>query len=231
MRFLSNLKHAATGVALALFCLLTLAACSESDPVEAVEYQDWQARNAADFQQQLAKAKTAVAQAKAQYGDAWEQYCPWRLLRNYAISATIGGTSTDTVVVEILRHGTGTVSPIATDSVRVNYIGRYMRNALSDNEESRLKGEIFTYTGVSKDSADVFSPNYSSPTTLYTTGTVTGFATALQHMHIGDLWRICMPQEMGYGSSSAYVRAYSTLYYDLELVGIYPAGTTPGKKP
>ncbi|MDY6113057.1 MAG: hypothetical protein SPI56_00655, partial [Alloprevotella sp.] len=136
MRFLSNLKHAVTGVALALFCLLTLAACSESDPVEAVEYQDWQARNAADFQQQLAKAKTAVAQAKAQYGDAWEQYCPWRLLRNYAISDTIGGTSTDTVVVEILRHGTGTVSPIATDSVRVNYIGRYMRNALSDNEES-----------------------------------------------------------------------------------------------
>ena len=52
-----------------------------------------------------------------------------------------------------------------------------------------------------------------------------GFATALQHMHIGDYWRVYIPYTLGYGSSdSDVIPAYSTLIFDVELVAYYRAG-------
>ena len=50
-------------------------------------------------------------------------------------------------------------------------------------------------------------------------GYVDGFATALQHMHIGDQWRIYIPHQLGYGTTAkSSIPAYSTLIFDLVLI-------------
>ncbi|MBO4730956.1 MAG: FKBP-type peptidyl-prolyl cis-trans isomerase, partial [Bacteroidaceae bacterium] len=49
---------------------------------------------------------------------------------------------------------------------------------------------------------------------------------AVQHMHIGDKWRIYIPQELGYKDANRTdVPAYSTLVFDVELVQYARAGT------
>jgi FKBP-type peptidyl-prolyl cis-trans isomerase FklB len=46
-----------------------------------------------------------------------------------------------------------------------------------------------------------------------------GFATALQHMHRGDHWRVTIPYQLGYGTSDYNsIPGYSTLIFDIRLV-------------
>ena len=57
---------------------------------------------------------------------------------------------------------------------------------------------------------------------------VQGFGTALMYMHIGDLWRVYVPANLGYGTTGqTYIPASSTLVYEIELKAYYRAGTTP----
>ncbi len=211
-----------------LLALCCFSACEETTEAEDLEFLNWKERNAAAFANTLSEAKAAVAQAKQQYGDDWEAHCDWRLYRTYALNDDVQANSTDTIAVRILQRGTGSGCPLYTDSVRVNFIGRYIPNELSDDVESRTKGEVFSYSGSSKDSVDVFSPEYSSPVMFLVSNTVEGFTTALMRMHIGDLWRIYIPQELGYGSNGSYTRAYSTLVYDVQLKAYYRKGSQPG---
>ena len=57
---------------------------------------------------------------------------------------------------------------------------------------------------------------------------VDGYATALQHMHRGDYWRVYIPSDLGYGASGSgtSVPGYSTLIFDLLLVEYCSAGET-----
>ena len=59
-------------------CLLT--SCEETteqwDP-----YENWQVRNIAWFASVADSARTAISQAKAQYGDEWEKHCEWRMYK------------------------------------------------------------------------------------------------------------------------------------------------------
>lgn len=99
-----------------LVCLAAgLASCEEETGV-ADEYAGWRARNEAAFADTLAKARTAIAEAKAAHGDAWEAHCPWRLLRTYALPDGAAAGSTDTVCVYVVASGTGSGSPLYTDS-------------------------------------------------------------------------------------------------------------------
>ena len=55
---------------------------------------------------------------------------------------------------------------------------------------------------------------------------VDGFTTALMNMHIGDHWRVYIPYNLGYGTStSSKIPAYSTLIFDIALVAYYRPGT------
>jgi peptidylprolyl isomerase len=50
---------------------------------------------------------------------------------------------------------------------------------------------------------------------------IAGFSEALLHMHIGDRWEIFIPYSEGYGTRSVdIIPGYSTLIFDVELVGI-----------
>lgn len=222
----AHLRRLFTGVALLVLAACPLLTSCDENLGEENEYANWEARNSEAFRLRLAEAKQAIEQAKTLYGDSWEQHCKWRLFRTYCIADDSPATATDTICVEVLNAGQGSGSPLYTDSVRVNYIGRLISTDLEQPLGSL--GEVFDHSGYSKDPADVFNPTFAVPATFLVSNTVEGFTTALQHMRIGDLWRIYIPQELGYGSAaSAVLPAYSTLIFDVQLRSYYRAGVVP----
>ncbi len=210
---------------------LSLTACSETDEETDATLVGWAERNEAYFLEKMRTAKSAIAQAKATYGDDWEAHTTWRTFRTYTLPTNYtGATTTDSIAVQIVRAGNGTTyQPFYTDSVRINLLGRYIPNVYAkEGSVARTSGEVFSYTGLSSDSASVFSPEFSRPTLYLVSNTVEGFTTALMQMHVGDMWRVYIPHQLGYGTSSSTPRGSSTLVYDIELKGIYRKGTTPG---
>lgn len=216
-----------------LFCLLPalsglLTACEENlyDDEASV---DWPARNAQAFSAKLAEAKAAVAAAKAAYGEDWEEHCDWRVFRTYAMAEDVPATATDSICVQIVERGTGSGYPLYTDSVRVNYLGRII--STDEMAAPGTPGDVFDHSGLTQDYESVFSPDFSRPSMFRVSNTVDveGFTTALLRMRIGDLWRVYIPQELGYGGNAVSgLPAYSTLIFDLQLKGYYRAGTQPG---
>lgn len=215
----------------AVFSLLVtvgFTACSETDEVEDTQYANWQERNTAYFKSVLRTAATRVAEAKATYGDAWESHCEWRVFRNYSLTDNAAATYGDSIAVRVLRQGTGSGCPYSTDSVRVNFLGRLIPNELSTDPTSRTVGKAIAYTGSSADSATIFSTEYCTPNMRLVSNNIDGFTTALLHMHIGDLWCVYMPQELGYAATATSgIPAYSTLIYDIELKAYYRKGVSP----
>ena len=54
---------------------------------------------------------------------------------------------------------------------------------------------------------------------------VSGFATAVMNMHKGDRWRVHIPYQIGYNtSSSGSVTAYSNLTFDIALLDHWHPG-------
>ena len=186
--------------AFALMLLSVFASCSEDDnTVE--EFPDWQNRNETYF-------AGIYEQAKANADGTW------KLIRSYALEDTIPTTNDDYIAVKVLRAGTGSGCPMFSDSVKVNYRGRLIPST------SYADGYVFDESYIGE-----YNPATALPSTMYVGGTVDGFATALQHMRIGDYWRVYIPYWLGYGTSgSSSIPAYSTLIFDIELVAYYRAG-------
>ncbi|MBQ5910013.1 MAG: FKBP-type peptidyl-prolyl cis-trans isomerase [Bacteroidaceae bacterium] len=216
------MKHFLLLLSLLMTGLSLFTACEEYEETDP-EYANWQARNAAYFQQQLSEAKAAIAQAQATHGEAWEEHCPWRVFRNYSPSPNpdVALKSTDSICVKIVERSGNVQVPIATDSVRVNFLGRLMPKLSGED------GTIFSHSGVSNRPEDIFSDALGAPAKFAVTGTVAGFATALQHMPLGDRWLIIIPQELGYKAQAIdKCPAYSTLIYEVQLKSIHPVGTS-----
>ena len=186
--------------AFALMLLSVFASCSEDDnTVE--EFPDWQNRNETYF-------AGIYEQAKANADGTW------KLIRSYTLEDTIPTTNDDYIAVKVLRAGTGSGCPMFSDSVKVNYRGRLIPST------SYADGYVFDESYIGE-----YNPATALPSTMYVGGTVDGFATALQHMRIGDYWRVYIPYWLGYGTSgSSSIPAYSTLIFDIELVAYYRAG-------
>lgn len=186
----------------ALLLMATAAvSCSEDDnTVE--EFPNWQETNTAYFNDVLA---TARANADGS----------WKVFKTWSKEDTIQGIPADYIAVKVLEEGTGSGCPMYTDSVRLHYRGRLIPST------SYADGFVFdeTYDGE-------FSPETCTPVSMLTMNTVDGFATALQHMHIGDRWKVYIPYQLAYGTSDYNnVPAYSTLVFDLYLCGYYRPGT------
>lgn len=210
--------------ALILSLSATLVACQETSD-EVNEFENWQERNALFMRDTLAFANRQVAAAKAQWGDAWEEHCDWRVYPSYL--TTTGGKTTweDSIAVHVINHGTGSGCPMYTDSVRVTYAGRLMPSA------SYPVGYMFDHTGVSTKVQEVMDTRFEIPATFKTSNLVEGFTTALLHMHIGDYWRVFIPSNMGYGAdgTKSGIPAYSTLVFDMRLKAYYRTGTKPDR--
>lgn len=218
---MTGLKHLLLLLLALTAGLSSLTSCDE-DLGEDTEYADWQNRNHAFFLDKFSEAKAAVAQAKATYGDNWQEHCRWRVFRTFALTEEAAATATDSICVEVLHNGGGSGCPFYTDSVRVNYLERLIPS------ESYPEGKVFDHSGQYAEAEQVFNPDFAIPRTFLTSNVVEGFSTALQEMHINDLWRIYIPQNMAYGAQALNsVPAYSTLIFDVQLKSYYRAGVTP----
>lgn len=204
---------------LLLLPLLAFIACEDNaDEEDNSEFTDnWQERNSTYFAERMAEAQAAVAEAKAAYGDDWEEHCDWRIFRSYAKVA--GGKTADSICAKVVESGTGSGYPLYGDSVKVNFMARLIPTA------SYSEGRVFAYSGLYESEESVFSPYFATPVAYSVSNTVEGFGTALMHMRIGDRWKVYIPQELGYlSSSTTVIPAYSTLIYDMQLKAFYRSG-------
>ena len=186
-----------------LGCLSCLFSSCSKEETEPGEFDNWKARNEAYFASLTDSMRTAPAQ--------------WKRIAKFSLAPEIEGKATDYIYAKVISSGDGVVSPNYTDSVRVIYEGRLIPSATFP------KGYVFDTTVGGN-----FSIVTASTTKMLLSTTVDGYATALQHMHRGDHWRIFIPSDLGYGengTSSGSVPAYSTIIFDVMLIDFSPAGT------
>lgn len=187
---------------IALVTPLFLTSCEESE-VES-EYANWEERN-----QHFIDSIAAVAEA--------DNTGRWKIFKNYLLppddpnDLTVSKDVNDYVYCYVEQEGTGSNSPLVTDSTRVNYRAWLMNGKVIDQS---FRGE--------------FDASISVPAKFGMTGMITGWTTALQHMKVGDAWTVYMPYSLAYGQkgSGSDLPGYSALKYWINLVGVYPIGTT-----
>ncbi len=98
---------------------------------------------------------------------------------------------------EIITKGTGAI-PVATDTVKTNYIGTLMDGKEFDNSYKR--GE---------------------PIVIPVTGVIRGWVEALQLMPVGSKWKLYIPSELGYGDRGAgTIPGGAALIFTIELLDI-----------
>jgi FKBP-type peptidyl-prolyl cis-trans isomerase FklB len=98
---------------------------------------------------------------------------------------------------EVITKGTGVI-PVATDTVKTNYIGSLINGKEFDNSYSR--GE---------------------PIVIPVTGVIRGWVEALQLMPVGSKWKLYIPSELGYGDRGAgTIPGGAALVFTIELLDI-----------
>ena len=190
-----------------------LSSCSETND-DSEEFANWQQNNADYFDQAYANAKSLAATSS-----------DCKVIRSYLLRDDSGNNkdkaynSYDHIIVNVLNEGKGSGCPLYTDSVKVHYSGHLLPS------KSYPQGYVFDQS---------WNGDYNlatmMPSKFAVAGTVTGFATALQYMHIGDRWQITIPQQLAYGSDDTPGAAYSTLIFDVTLVAYYRADDTSWMK-
>lgn len=186
-----------------------LTSCSEEDnSVE--EFVNWQETN-----QQYWDSLFTVTSSKIANGDT-----SWKIIKNWSyVSDSTTSSITDNtqyIIVNVLNERTGSGSPLYTDSVRCHYYGQLLPST------SYPSGYVFDSSYSSLD----YDASISAPAQFLVSSLTDGFATALQHMHIGDQWEIYVPWTLGYGEKgSGSIPGYSVLRFNIILVSYYRAGT------
>lgn len=100
---------------------------------------------------------------------------------------------------QVLKHGTGTVSPKATDTVKVHYHGTLLNGTVFDSSVERGEPVSFPLNAV-----------------------IPGWTEGLQLMKVGDKFKFVIPPNLAYGenSPSPKIPPNSTLVFEVELLGI-----------
>jgi FKBP-type peptidyl-prolyl cis-trans isomerase len=100
---------------------------------------------------------------------------------------------------QVLKHGTGTVSPKATDTVKVHYEGKLLDGTVFDSSIAR-----------------------GQPATFPLNAVIPGWTEGLQLMKVGDKFKFEIPANLAYGanSPSPSIPPNSTLIFEVELLGI-----------
>jgi FKBP-type peptidyl-prolyl cis-trans isomerase FklB len=100
---------------------------------------------------------------------------------------------------QVLKQGTGTVSPKATDTVKVHYHGTLLNGTVFDSSVQRGEPLSFALNRV-----------------------IPGWTEGLQLMKVGDKFKFEIPPNLAYGARGAgdAVPPNSTLIFEVELLGI-----------
>ena len=173
-------------------CSLFTVSCSEDESGNTEEFVDWQATNDAAINE-------------------WAASSSLRKIRSYLQDETAPATNKDYIYVEVLESGEGWVSPLSSDSARVAYRGRLLPS------KSYYYGYIFDQSYLGD-----FDESTMGVADVLVSGTVPGFSTALQNMHLGDRWRVYIPYTLGYNTvSSSTIPAYSNLIFEIVLIDFW----------
>ncbi|EGW48942.1 hypothetical protein HMPREF0666_03228 [Prevotella sp. C561] len=188
--------------------------CTENDDT-VEEYANWQSKNETYWDNLY-----TTTQQKIKGGDT-----SWKIILNYTFQnqkQTTGSALTyrpeNYIIAHVEQAGTGTTSPLYSDSVSMHYMGRLIPSTTytsglifdkswsSNQFNAATSRPVHSYIGLTYDAE-------GKPTSL-----VDGFTTALMSMHRGDHWTVYIPYQLGYGEkNSGVVPAYSTLIFDLRL--------------
>lgn len=188
--------------------------CTENDDT-VEEYANWQSKNETYWDNLY-----TTTQQKIKGGDT-----SWKIILNYTFQnqkQTTGSALTyrpeNYIIAHVEQAGTGTTSPLYSDSVSMHYMGRlipsttYTSGLIFDKSWSSNQFNAATSRPVHSHIGLTYDAE-GKPTSL-----VDGFTTALMSMHRGDHWTVYIPYQLGYGEkNSGVVPAYSTLIFDLRL--------------
>ena len=102
---------------------------------------------------------------------------------------------------EVMKKGTGTVSPVATDKVEVHYHGTLIDGTIFDSSVNRGQTAKFPLNGV-----------------------IPGWTEGLQYMKEGDKFKFFIPYNLAYGERNRgpVIKGYSTLIFEVELIKVNP---------
>lgn len=122
-----------------------------------------------------------------------------------ATAATPGGqknemkTTASGLKYQVLKQGTGTASPKATDTVKVHYHGTLLDGTVFDSSVERKEPISFPLNAV-----------------------IPGWTEGVQLMKVGDKFKFEIPSNLAYGpnSPSPKIPANSTLVFEVELLAI-----------
>ena len=158
---------------------MLFAACSESDDTGS-EFDDWQNKNTTYWNALYAKAQDSVKAGNTN----------WKIIKNWSLEDSLQPPNTDYIIVHVKEKGTGTASPLYTDTVRTHYTGRLIPSASYPD-------------GYQFDSSlgHAISMDEATPSKFAVSLVVDGFSTALQNMHVGDRWEVYIPYTLGYSIS------------------------------
>ena len=101
---------------------------------------------------------------------------------------------------QVMKQGAGTVSPKATDTVKVHYHGTLLDGTVFDSSVQRGEPISFPLSQV-----------------------IPGWTEGLQLMKVGDKFKFEIPPNLAYGESSppgSKIPPNSTLVFEVELLGI-----------
>ena len=118
-----------------------------------------------------------------------------------ATTATAGEwtTTASGLKYQVLKHGDGTVSPKATDTVKVHYEGKLLNGTVFDSSIARGQPISFPLNAV-----------------------IPGWTEGVQLMKVGDKFKFVIPANLAYGTNSPTraIPPNSTLVFEVELLGI-----------
>ncbi|HLP76656.1 MAG TPA: FKBP-type peptidyl-prolyl cis-trans isomerase [Candidatus Paceibacterota bacterium] len=100
---------------------------------------------------------------------------------------------------QVMKQGTGTASPKATDTVKVHYHGTLLNGTVFDSSVQRGEPISFPLNRV-----------------------IRGWTEGLQLMKVGDKFKFEIPPDLAYGPNSPTpaIPPNSTLVFEVELLGI-----------
>lgn len=122
------------------------------------------------------------------------------------------------ILYKVLKSGTG-ATPLFTDKAKVLYTVYYKKDW--NKADTYIDGDnnLIRNKKIVDSTSD--RGNIPSEFTINDVNLRDGFATALQHMKVGDKWEVWVPWKLGYGAAgNSSIPGYTTLVFEMELVEI-----------
>lgn len=125
------------------------------------------------------------------------------------------------ILYKVIKKGEGTETIYYNSVVKCYYKGCFIAdedgNYIANRDSILSQGQVFD-SRLEEDDDDPIEATVG-------TGLIDGWATALQHMHVGDEWEVWVPYSLGYGvsgssSGTVTINPYTTLVFKVKVASI-----------